>query len=143
MPLTEEQLCEIEAELRAATPGPWESVHDIRPDVFAWVKTANGKGGYFNGGQIVTDRSYGQSDDGTKHHIAELAKYEQNGHDADFIAHAPENIRALLDSYRELQAQVSALQAENEKLTARLARLRKYEEAQRFGDAMFEKEAKQ
>ena len=171
MPLTEEQLCEIEAELNAATPGPWEwSYHPHRHDDVIALEMVH------KPFDVLLCTSDGEDTFG-----------EISQPDADFIAHAPTHIGALLESHRELQAQlaawknalngltegdseytepeycamhvrarlrhpkqiielraqVSALQAENEKLTARLARLRKYEEAQRFGDAMFEKEAKQ
>ena len=79
MPLTEEQLCEIEARLKAATPGPIRALLDSHRE-------------------LERDRDF---------HVEACAAHQRH-----------------ID---ELQAQVSALQAENE----RMAKLASYHERYR------------
>ena len=101
MPLTEKQLCEIEAELKAATPGPY----------FVGTDSAVDCPDHAHSGLALVDT--GRESDWP---IARLCEWPT----ARFIAGSWTNISALLDSHCELQARVSALQAENERLRASL-----------------------
>jgi hypothetical protein len=105
-PLTDTQLDEIEARHNAATPGPW--------------------GVYEFGGGTAIDIAAGLEDTGTGYRARrEICRLEdepldndpahkewtaeedwaQVQADARFIAHAPEDVRALLDEIRRLRAQ--------------------------------------
>lgn len=101
--LTDEQLAEIEERATAATNGPWEVEPDIRPDIFT-VYTVDKKGGYFGEGQIIRNMGKGVSERTGRVHIAEHAKYQNNMADAEFIAHAREDIPTLIAEIKRLRS---------------------------------------
>lgn len=81
---------EIKARTNEATLGPWTVKPDIRPDI-----VCNIGGGYFG---------YG--------HIASMTKYELNQEDAEFIAHAREDIPLLLAMIDAMQETIAGLTKE-------------------------------
>ena len=119
------RLKEIQERLEKASPGPWTVLYDIRPDVVneevyratnelekdisvyqalkrkdqlksqnnAEVYAPEGSG-FYGEGQIVKDMSKKIG------HVCELAKYWSDNHsntgDAEFIAHAREDVEFLL-----------------------------------------------
>lgn len=74
----------IRARVAAITEGPWFVEPDIRPTINAPA------GGYMGSGHLVT-----------------MAKYAGNVADAEFIAAAPDDVRALLESVARLQKQAA------------------------------------
>ncbi len=88
---------EIEARLAAATPGPWDadgtevSQHWSRPE--PWLTIATNE---------VDCMAYCYGGRG---------RGVERVEDAEFIAHAPEDIRALLAEVKRLQAQIDAVKA--------------------------------
>ena len=123
--MTSERLDEIRARCEKASPGPWRVSPDLRPDIVNekvrkaknelerairvydsmvkkdQIKFKNGAmvfsppgSGYWGEGQIVKDMSKSIG------YVCELAKYWSDNHsnidDAEFIAHAREDIPALL-----------------------------------------------
>lgn len=84
MSLTPQRRAEIEARLRAATPGPWEAIgFDNKARHIVWV----GDDGDEEVGDIGVIRS----------------------EDAALIAHAPADLRALLDALAERAAEIKRL----------------------------------
>lgn len=79
-PITPQQCDDIETRARAATPGPWQANHP------AGFITAHGQT------------------------IAVFGGSAQDQADADFIAHAPEDVDALLATVRHLTARVTELE---------------------------------
>lgn len=86
--LTDEQLAEIGGRLEAATPGPWEGVTD-RDEFLTMSPLGYGRGVIIK----FTDR-FG----------CEMAQ------NAALIAHAPTDIRALLDEVERLRAWIKEAQ---------------------------------
>lgn len=82
---------EIEARLAAATPGDWEAFTDVSE---VW-----------KGAEWLISSTM---DDGAVYLITDWGS-GLRGPDAEFIAHAPEDIRALLDEVKRLQAQIDAV----------------------------------
>jgi len=109
--MTDKELREIRKRLKTITPPPWMMIPDIRPDVVqAEIWTVRRRGGYADEGQLVrrVHASYG--------HIAEFSKNYGNKRgvmsaidDADFIAHAPSDIYALLSEVDKLRRIVKIL----------------------------------
>ena len=99
--MTREELEAIRARCDAATPGPWEMIPDIRPDVInPEIRSKAKNTGYCGGGQIVKDLHKSPG------HICEFAKYykpHSNIADAEFIASARQDIPALLAHIDQLQ----------------------------------------
>lgn len=91
----------IKKRYEAATEGPWEPTPDSRPDVWAYVWAKSPGVGYAGEGQIV--RRLHAAADHIRVHIAELAKYENANYDADFIAHAREDVPALVAEVERLR----------------------------------------
>lgn len=85
--LTKETLDAIKARVAAATPGPWYVHYDQR----RWV------------------RAYGPSGD---HDLADESWKENRDNDALFVAHARQDVPALLDEIERLQARVESLAAD-------------------------------
>jgi len=97
----------IRARLQAATSGPWRVEPDSRPDIFT-VYTVDETGGYFGEGEIVKNTRRCRSSVSEQLHIAEFAKYASAMEDAEFIAHAPEDIAVLLAEVERLQAEFAS-----------------------------------
>lgn len=89
MPLTDEHLAEIEARLRQITPTPWEEcwVADGPDDPGVSAITA-----FRNDLEFVVVQAPGEDD-----------QSPQESMDIEFIAHAPEDIAALLAEVRRLR----------------------------------------
>ena len=90
-------LQEIEARLEAATPGPWDfetipETGESRVVVFS------------NTGDPMLDVS--------------VAPHGVRAEDAEFIAHAPKDIRALIDEVTDLRMKLEAAQFQIEKVKA-------------------------
>ena len=120
----------IKARLEAATTGPWRVEPDSRPDILT-VWTVDGTGGYFDGGQILRNTRRWKSDVTGSLHVAEFAKYANGMEDAEFIAHAPEDIAALVAEVERLRAVVEierighlAERARNAELVRQLSKMK-------------------
>ena len=89
MTLTDEQLAAIETRLEAATPGPWS---------FVWAHSAGlvAKGDYPP--HDITSRNLGP--------FEWVIDGDAKDDDLIFIAHAPTDIRALLDEVERLRAYI-------------------------------------
>lgn len=95
-PLTEERIAEIRARAEAATPGPWKAgKDDFTKNIIEAVKDR---------GTIIVQRR-----DDHNMFWNSIIPLKQTFSDADFIAHAREDVPALLE-------EVERLRAENEKL---------------------------
>lgn len=88
----------IEARLKAATPGPWRAKQMNKPEDDPWffVLDANGRG-------PVMETVVAQ----TKYLVTPEA---QQRADMEFVAHAPEDIAALLSALTVARARLSALE---------------------------------
>jgi len=111
VPLSRKRLKEITGRLKVITPYPWEVIPDIRSDVVQTeIWSVSRQGGFENEGEIIRRVHYRYG------HIAEFAKNYGDGRgmgsaldDAEFIAHAPEDIRLLLDEVNRLNKLIKAL----------------------------------
>ena len=90
LPLTDKYLSEIEARAKAATPGPWQYHRTWQDDRHRAMYVMHG----YTGRASKHDNPW----------IADLA--DDNNEDAEFIAHAREDIPALLAEIRRLQAEL-------------------------------------
>ncbi len=91
--LTDERIAQIEARLAAATPGPWRAVREDKSDVAMGAKPF-----------IILD--------GANHRCAEIRAFCGGNYDnADFIAHAPEDIRYLMDECERLRGRCGAMES--------------------------------
>ena len=90
----------IEARLEAATPGPWHIEHmqhsDGRSEI--WVQPED---------------EHAWSFDCNTYQPSDIDRAN-----ADFIAHAPEDIRRLVEEVKRLRAEVSSLEDEREETVA-------------------------
>lgn len=87
----------IRERMKDITPGKWRVEWDSRPDI-----VAEPPAGYFGEGQLIKGLNKGFTffedifdKPHLEVHVAEFSKYE-NAVDAEFIAHAPEDMRYLL-----------------------------------------------
>ena len=81
--MDDKTFADIRARVAAITAPPWFVELDTRPTISAR------RGGYMGTGHLVT-----------------MAKYDGNEADAEFIAAAPDDVRALLEEVTRLQKQV-------------------------------------
>ena len=100
--MTDEQLAEIEERLRAATPGPWQAMRQgnqyIETDYLPTAKVV--------GASVVTGlkrpwNPHAYISFGMRATTHEEARFTDA--DADFIAHAPTDIAALIAEVRRLR----------------------------------------
>ena len=85
--MTKEQLAEIKARLAAATPGPWDTSPHVPHAVFVAAR----------------------GEDGSRRHIVAAGPTSiGTPEDAAFIAHAPEDIGAMLAEIERLQTSAKA-----------------------------------
>ena len=89
-PLTTQQLDDIDARANAATPGPWEEHTEYGPHFYAYLR-----GPYLRG---VGTLNFGDGEDAAA--------------DREFVAHAPEDVRALLAEIRWLRSELTAHRAD-------------------------------
>lgn len=100
-PMTEERLAEIRGREKAATQGPWVADEHAFSVTLGYNPDHKRTHGYGCGNNFVCDLN-----DGEYHEYYREAEQRAN---ADFIAHAREDVSALLD-------EVERLRAENEQL---------------------------
>lgn len=82
-PLTQQEFDAIAARAAGATPAPWRVEPDSRPDVYCDSRL---RSGYFGDGGLCTFSKYGEA----------WGQDYENLTDAEFVAHAREDIPALL-----------------------------------------------
>jgi hypothetical protein len=115
--LTDQQIDEIETRQQAATPGPWGiyesgSLIDIAADI-----EETGCGYRARRGIARLEDEPLDNDPTHKAWTAE-EDWAQVQADAEFIAHAPEDVRALVAEVRRLRAQVAELEPDAALLAA-------------------------
>ncbi len=98
------RLVEIEQRLQAATPGPWEAIWDIRPDVKARIVTKDGAGGYWDSGELVNATEQPSRAHPDTVRVACFSKYERACYDAEMVAHSREDLADLLAEVKRLRA---------------------------------------
>ena len=140
--MSDDELSAIEQRAQAATPGPWEVIPDIRPDVVTDYMIFNRKrqGGYAESGHVGTvwggrpwvslidmlhrmvdryvpdekaQRTFRNELRAIREHVIEQTKQYKQA-DADFIANAITDIPRLLAYVRTLQARIAELEQERE-----------------------------
>lgn len=121
-PLTDTQLDEIAARHNAATPGPWgvyesDSMIDIAADL---QETGCG---YRARREICRLEDEPLDNDPTHREWTAEEDWAQVQADAEFIAHAPEDVAALLAEIRRLRARVAELEGPAVEARAALAAL--------------------
>ncbi|MFF7837594.1 hypothetical protein ACFZC6_01970 [Streptomyces ossamyceticus] len=105
-PLTDTQHDEIEARLAAATPGPWgvyEFGGSTAIDIAAALEDTGT--GYRARREICRLEDEPLDNDPTHREWTAEEDWAQVQADAEFIAHAPADVRALLDENRRLRTQ--------------------------------------
>ena len=129
----------IEARLAAATPGPWRRPEPKIYDSYVALEDCICANGWDNGESRITLEESGLEDeDGNEYHRHTETDYHHvigsNGHgvtgnydweaggimeeaDTEFIAHAPEDIRALLGEVTDLRVKLEAAQHQIEEVT--------------------------
>jgi uncharacterized small protein (DUF1192 family) len=117
--MTDEELQVIRARYEAATPGPWRVEHG-RYSGADWLIGSLGTGYFDNGMHFVHI---------TTNRVRASELYGNASVDAEFIAHAREDIPALLAEVERLRAELAKggeiwLSSENAKLRAEVERLR-------------------
>jgi hypothetical protein len=95
--LTEQQLDAIEARANATTPGPWGTHRDLTAAYTVQARPRLTRNGTDHEGDIAT-LTPGRTDD-------------ESYANARFIAHAPEDVRALLAEIRRLHAELASARA--------------------------------
>jgi hypothetical protein len=115
-PLTDQQLDAINARLNAATQGPWGTYDDGTGLIDIAADLSDTGHGYRCRryiGQLEADQI--DNDPGHAEWTEEQDR-EQVTADAEFIAHAPEDVRALVDEVRRLREELADAETEKTKL---------------------------
>jgi hypothetical protein len=118
-PYTAQQLDDIEARAQAATPGPWGVYQyggDSLIEVAAGLKDTGT--GYTARRTIARFDEEPLDNDPTHREWTAEEDWAQVQADAEFIAHAPEDIRTLRAEVRRLAARVTELEADSAFLSA-------------------------
>lgn len=103
--MKEEELKQIKARVEAATPGPWVLHTDSsRPDVCAGITDSAGnysgpKSGFMGEGHLFEFDKYGPS----------WGQEYDNCADAEFVAHARQDVPALIAEVERLRAELNEL----------------------------------
>jgi hypothetical protein len=118
-PLTEQQLTDIEARTNAATPGPWgvytfggDSLIEIAADL------EDTGCGYRARRTIARFEDEPLDNDPTHREWTAEEDWAQVQADAAFVAHAPEDVPALLAEIRRLNAEAAVLEGDSALLAA-------------------------
>lgn len=98
-PMTEERLAEIRGREKAATQGPWVADEHAFSVTLGYNPDHKRTHGYGCGNNFVCDLN-----DGEYHEYYREAEQRAN---ADFIAHAREDVSALLDEVERLRAEIA------------------------------------
>lgn len=107
-PLTDQQLDDIEARERAATKGPWGSYDgETYADVAADLQIT-GRGSYSYREKVARLEDENYWDDSAHEDDDEERAPEQMAANAAFIAHAREDVPALVAEVRRLREQLAA-----------------------------------
>lgn len=96
-PMTEERIFEIKARAKAATPGPWVADEHAFSVNLGYNQDHKRTHGYGCGNNFVCDLN-----DGEYH---EYYREDEQRANADFIAHAREDVPALLEEVERLRAE--------------------------------------
>ena len=140
------EIQEIEARLAAATPGPWRRPEPKIYNSYVALEDCSCANGWDNGESRITLEESGLEDeDGNEYHRHTETDYHHvigsNGHgvtgnydweaggimeeaDTEFIAHAPEDMKLLLDILEDYSDFVAELVEENHTLKYQLEQIK-------------------
>lgn len=111
-PPTDQQLDEIDARANAATPGPWGVYENGGGSLIDIAADLQDTGcGYRGRREICRLEDEPMDNDPTHREWTAEEDWSQVRADAEFIAHAPEDVRVLLAEVRRLRDRVAELEA--------------------------------
>jgi hypothetical protein len=114
-PLTDQQLGDIDTRAQAASKGPWGVYQYGGDSLIEIVADLEDTGcGYRGRREICRFEDEPLDNDPTHREWTAEEDWAQVQADAEFVAHAPEDVRALLEEVRRLRDELAELKASND-----------------------------
>lgn len=118
-PLTDQQLDDIEQRAAAATPGPWGTYTFGGDTLIEVAADLEDTGTGYRARRTICRFDEEPMDNDPAHRDWDAEQdWQQVRADAEFAAHAPEDVAALLAEVRRLRAEVDALEDDSALLAA-------------------------